>query len=112
MIKVTVVLDARGKIRELLIRGHAGYAEYGKDIVCAAVSALAETAVIGIEEVAGVNASLVKREGYFHLTVPQDDSEEKLSKAGIIIDTIVLGLKDIARTYPSHIKVETKRGGV
>ncbi|ADL07530.1 ribosomal-processing cysteine protease Prp [Thermosediminibacter oceani] len=112
MIKATVVLDARGRVRELLIRGHAGYAEYGKDIVCAAVSALAETAVLGIEEVAGVNVSPVKREGYFHLTIPEDESEDKLARVGIILDTIVIGLKDIAKTYPSHIKVETKRGGV
>ena len=29
------------------VRGHAGYAEHGKDIVCAAVSAIASTAAAG-----------------------------------------------------------------
>ncbi|MCG0275542.1 MAG: ribosomal-processing cysteine protease Prp [Thermosediminibacteraceae bacterium] len=112
MIKITVILDADGRVRGLLIKGHAGYDEYGRDIVCAAVSALTETAVLGIEEVAGIKISPIKKEGYFYLTLPEDASEEKLYKADVILDTMVLGLKDIARTYPAHVKFETRKGGV
>ena len=34
--------------------GHTGYAEEGSDIVCAAVSALTQGAVIGLKEVIGL----------------------------------------------------------
>jgi uncharacterized protein YsxB (DUF464 family) len=32
--------------------GHANYAEHGKDIVCAAVSAIMQTALLGLQAVA------------------------------------------------------------
>ena len=32
------------------ICGHAGYAEHGKDIVCAAVTALSQTLIMSVEE--------------------------------------------------------------
>lgn len=41
MIQVMIQRDGDGTVRAVEIGGHAGYAEYGSDIVCAAVSALA-----------------------------------------------------------------------
>ena len=41
MIKATII--ARGEKLSLRIEGHAGYAEEGKDIVCASASILAQT---------------------------------------------------------------------
>lgn len=34
------------------VKGHAGYAPHGQDIVCAAVSAILQTAVLGLESIA------------------------------------------------------------
>lgn len=34
------------------VSGHAGHAAYGEDIVCAAVSAIVQTALLGLEAVA------------------------------------------------------------
>lgn len=50
MIKVNVNLKS-GDI-SIDIKGHAGYAPHGQDIVCAAISAIAQTAVLGIESIA------------------------------------------------------------
>ncbi|MDN5332589.1 MAG: uncharacterized protein PWP45_1814 [Tepidanaerobacteraceae bacterium] len=111
MIRITVTLDENERVRELSLKGHAGYAEYGRDIVCAAVSALVETAVLGLENVAEIRIFPVKKEGYFYLTLPENEEEQKLFKAFIILETTVLGLKDIARTYPAHVKFETRRKG-
>ena len=38
MIKIKGQVDTKGVIRQLELSGHAGAGEYGKDIVCAAVS--------------------------------------------------------------------------
>jgi len=40
-----------------LNQGHAGYGRSGKDIVCAAVSALAYTAAGALEELAGIKGT-------------------------------------------------------
>lgn len=112
MIRITVTLDENERVRELLIKGHAGYDEYGRDIVCAAVSALAETAVLGLERVAEVRIFPVKKEGYFYVALPEEAGEDELYKAFVILDTTVLGLEDIARTYPAYVKLEIRKGGV
>ena len=47
MIKVNVKRQ-NNKVYEIVIKGHAEYDDYGKDIVCAAVSSMAITTVNGI----------------------------------------------------------------
>ena len=47
MITVTVTRDTKG-LSGFTISGHAGYDEAGSDIVCAAVSAVSETTLLGL----------------------------------------------------------------
>ena len=37
---------------ELKAAGHANYAEHGKDVVCAAVSSIMQTALLGLQAIA------------------------------------------------------------
>ena len=106
MIKVKAKIYPSGEYKLLEIYGHAQYAEYGKDIVCAGVSALAETAVLGLEKIAGIKPKLKKQEGYFVLRLPKNMSSEEALKASLILETIFLGLEDIAKSYPSNIQTE------
>ncbi|HQA59952.1 MAG: ribosomal-processing cysteine protease Prp [Tepidanaerobacteraceae bacterium] len=106
MIRVRAKRHPQGGYELLEISGHAKYAEYGKDIVCAGVSALAETAVLGVEHVACIKPILKKRQGYFLLKLPDDVEVEALKKAAIILDTIFLGLRDISESYPSNVRIE------
>ena len=46
---INVKFDNKDNIARFLVTGHAGYAKYGKDIVCAAVSVLAQNTVNSIE---------------------------------------------------------------
>lgn len=50
MIKIKAYLD-NGEMKIHAV-GHAGYAEHGKDIVCAAISTIMQTALLGIQAVA------------------------------------------------------------
>lgn len=60
MINVTVTLkDGETRIEAT---GHSGYAEPGKDIVCAAVSAILTTAALGLEALAKEYPECVKIE--------------------------------------------------
>ena len=51
-----VVKRAKGHIVSVECRGHSGYAPEGEDIVCAALSSVVQTAILGVFRVAGVNA--------------------------------------------------------
>ncbi|MGB9812520.1 MAG: ribosomal-processing cysteine protease Prp [Thermovenabulum sp.] len=103
MVKITVWKDKEGSITKLEIKGHAGYADYGKDIICAAVSALGETAILGIEKIALINTNSTKKEGYLSIEIPKDISKESRYKADIILQTTAMGLEDIAKTYPKYV---------
>lgn len=106
MIKIRVKPNPSGGYKSMEISGHAEYAEYGKDIVCAGVSALVETAVLGLENVVGVKPLVNKKQGFFILKLPDSMTEEESKNAAIILETIFLGLEDIANSYPLNIRTE------
>ena len=53
MIRIKMEKDRQGRLCGFIVEGHADYAEEGSDIVCAAVSALTQTALLGIIRYAG-----------------------------------------------------------
>lgn len=91
-----------GRIVRLHVHGHAGTAPHGEDLVCAAVSALVQTAALGLKELDSTAPPARVREGDL---LWQGESGE----AGqIILETCVLGLQDIARSYPGAIALVFK----
>ena len=63
MINITVK-KRKGSYLDFLSKGHAGYAEEGQDIVCAAVSALIITTVNSLEEFTEEQIEAEADEGY------------------------------------------------
>lgn len=82
--------------------GHAGYAEHGKDIVCSAISAIAQTAYLGAEQYA--ETQVRQAEGYFYVVMGNRSRE-----AEAIVDTAFLGFKEIAKQYPDFVQITDKR---
>ena len=50
MIRVNVFSDSEGNTRKIELKGHAGYDDYGKDIVCASASALVLNMANSVEQ--------------------------------------------------------------
>ena len=82
------------------ISGHAEYSEAGSDIVCAAVSALAQTALLGLLHYMPHDVTYHVEEENGFLTV----HVEKCCEASqVIFHTMVLGLEQIAQQYASYV---------
>ncbi|HOB64449.1 MAG: ribosomal-processing cysteine protease Prp [Clostridiales bacterium] len=94
-----------GMLIGLEARGHSGYAEAGKDIVCAAISTLIQTGLLALTEVAGAEVEKKEKDGYLYYKVISNNAIT-LEKSDIILKSIVVGLADIAKGYPSHIRLE------
>lgn len=94
MIAVSVRKDG------IAISGHAGYAEPGKDIVCAGVTALVQGLLRSIE-------SLTSDQIQYDITPGRADIYFKdLSEAGkLLVDSFFLGICLIADDFPEHIKL-------
>lgn len=106
MIEVRLKPHSLGGYKSIEMLGHAQYADYGKDIVCAGISALIQTAVLGLENVVNIKPSVQKKQGYFLLKLPDNMTMEELEKAKIILDTTFLGIEDISKSYPLNIRLK------
>ncbi len=85
--------------------GHAGFADYGEDIVCAAISVLTINTVNSIETLSKDKVKASENEGNITCHFP-----EGLSDAGMLLmDSMILGLQSIETSYGrSFIKVNTE----
>ena len=104
MIKVTVS-KKNGSYISFQSEGHAGYAEEGQDIICAAVSALVINAVNSLEQLTGDRIQAKERDGFvsFSFTKP-------ITEGGtLLMDSLVLGLTEIEHSYSKrYLKVKVR----
>ena len=110
MITAKIFRNSRGAVSGFEISGHAGNAEHGGDIVCAAVSAIAYTAAgYFSEKKCGEKPfEYSEREGFMKLSAPQIGTEasEDRAAADAVLEAAVIGLKQIALSYGTeYIKV-------
>lgn len=86
----------------LVVLGHANYAEYGKDIVCAGVSSLVQ-ALIGYLENNDCKTEFV--------SIDEKDGEVIISCDGVeeiaaVFNMASIGLEQIAFRYPDHVQID------
>ncbi len=86
------------------VKGHAGYADAGEDIVCAGVSAILQTAALALEQLFVIKPHLVVKPGHMVCRLPDYDDPVERLRAQTILQTAVLGCRNIATQYPSHIQ--------
>lgn len=101
MIKVSVFKN-QDIFLGIEITGHAQSAEYGKDLVCAGVSAIA----IGLNnalDTKGIEFNCVANPGYFKL-----DLNDSTIVAQTIMYTGVEQLKTIQENYSKYIRIGNK----
>ena len=75
--------------------GHAGYAEEGYDIICAAVSVLVVNAVNSIETFTDDKFAAREDHGIVELILEGSVSD----KTTLLLDSMILGLRDIQTQY-------------
>ena len=84
------------KTREngIIIDGHAGYAEHGKDIVCAGVSVLAQNLISSLEALTEDKIRYVLEPGHISMEY------KNLSERGrLLVDSFFIGVSRIAESY-------------
>lgn len=103
MIKVTIYQDSEQKISRFLMQDHAGYAESGSDIVCAAASALAQNTVNSIEQFTDDAFTVDVDEVSGGLDVRLKPGYSKETE--LLLNSLILGLQGIEEEYMEYIDV-------
>lgn len=92
------------EINKITISGHSGYDEYGKDIVCAAVSSIVITSVNGILSIDSDSLGYINRDGYIEISIKKHSEV-----IDILIQNMINLLKELKRDYNKYIKIEEVR---
>lgn len=97
MIRILIYRERSGIVKGFECHGHAGYSEYGTDIVCAAVSALVINTVNSIQTFTNDRCELSndEKKGSIKLEFTGSPSE----KSRLLVDSLELGIKNIEFDY-------------
>lgn len=108
MTQITFHKTRAGEYRGFTCDGHAGYAAYGEDIVCAAISVLVINTINSLDEITEENMDV---------TINEDDgrircffTDQPLKETSkVLVDSLVLGLTHIEKQYgKKHCKLHFK----
>ena len=86
-------------VKTLTVSGHANYDKYGKDIVCAGVSAVVTGGINALESQVE-NIEIINKEN--ELGVKVLNSNEYIQ---IVLKTILIQLETIENSYKKYIKI-------
>ncbi|MCZ2259837.1 ribosomal-processing cysteine protease Prp [Sporosarcina sp. G11-34] len=105
MITVKITKEQSGRIHSFEMAGHANFAEHGKDLVCAAASAVSFGAVNAIIALTGETPEIQQGSdgGYLKVTflnIPETNYDIQL-----IVQAMIVSLQTIEQDYGQHIKL-------
>ncbi len=95
MIRVVVYKRTDQSYSGIKVSGHAGYAEYGSDIVCAGVSALVLNAINSLEAFTDDKLELKRNEKTGLIAFKFRGRPG--TRAELLMDSLILGLQGIAK---------------
>jgi len=99
---VKVIINNKDGIDKIVIKGHANYADYGKDIVCAAVSSISITAcnsILALEDTIDCrdNSGLLEIR-----IIKKTDVNQK------ILANMISMLEELKIQYPKNIEIRNE----
>jgi hypothetical protein len=89
------------------IKGHSLLTKNGTDIVCSAVSALAQTMVVSITRICGIKQKVLRKDGLLRTQIKTGklETDEKKSLL-ILVNSFMIGIKEIKKVHPENLEIE------
>lgn len=101
MVSIEITRNQVNEIVGFTANGHANYHKAGEDIVCAGVSALTQTAVLGVARYLPDDVYCQAGAGKLVLKLQSKPTVE----TNAILETMVLGLQEIIKLNPKHVRI-------
>ena len=99
MIKV-ILTKKDDNVNKVIINGHAGYDDFGKDIVCAAVSSTVITTINILLSLDNQSISYNDSRGLIIEELKNDMTTKK------IINVLISNLYELEKAYPKNIQIK------
>ena len=97
MTTITIIKSKSGNYKGMTCSGHAGYADAGSDIVCAAISMLVINTINSLDTLAGARMQVAtdEEEGYIDCKFLSELDERGI----LLMDSLILGLNGTVDEY-------------
>ncbi len=103
MIKVNIYKNNMQCIEKVVVSGHAEYAAHGEDIVCAAVSVLAQAILNGLTDVLKKDVKFEISDGYLEFSLENRNNDVSINA---LLDTFELGIETLVQDYGRYLKLK------
>lgn len=98
---ITIIVKRNNKnIVKVSLCGHAGFADFGKDIVCAGVSSILTTTVNAILSFDDKAIEIEDKSDFIINVKKCDEITEKL------LENMVLLFQELEESYPKNVKIK------
>ncbi|MDF2854918.1 MAG: hypothetical protein K0Q87_769 [Neobacillus sp.] len=109
MIRITITRTESDSIQSFEISGHAFFANRGKDIVCAGVSAVSVGTINAVHAITGVTPEIENGDGFLRCVVPENLPIDIIEKVQLLLEGMAVSLRTIEEEYGKHIKITFKK---
>lgn len=92
----------RNCLTHVEVSGHALFDEYGRDIVCAAVTSALMMCANGLTEILNSDCDILVQEDKVSITLKEDLKEEQ-----ILMSALKLHYENLTEDYKKNIKLKT-----
>ncbi len=94
------MIEVHRRKNGVTVKGHANYAEPGRDIVCAAISALTQNLIVSLETLTKDEIQYDMQPGMVVIR------HGNLSDGGkLLVDSFFVGVQMISMGYPDYVQV-------
>lgn len=100
MVKIKV-RKLNDSIKSIEILGHAEFAQYGKDIVCAAISSISIGLLNAIDVLTVETCEVEMTDNHIRIFVLKNDNVTQT-----VLSVGIIQLKTIEERYPNNLKIE------
>ncbi|MBO5209307.1 MAG: ribosomal-processing cysteine protease Prp [Lachnospiraceae bacterium] len=97
MTKVTFHKTKSGEYKGFTCNGHAGFDDYGRDIVCASISVLVINTINSLDEIVHEKIAVTTDEESGLIECRFDEPLKETSR--VLVDSLILGLSQIEKQY-------------
>lgn len=94
------MIEVKIQEKEISVSGHANYAAFGNDIVCAGITALTQTFIKSIQDLTDDEIQFDIQPGTAY--VKYEDLSEK---SRTLVDSFFIGICQIADEFPNRVRI-------
>lgn len=99
MVKVNVIRKHL-TIQNITIRGHAGYADQGQDLVCAGVSSISVGMMNALDQLTPETCDFSMKDADIEIQVIRDTTENQL-----LLESLIIQLKTLKESYKTYVQI-------